>query len=200
MIIIFDIETCKPVPPKDPADVLHGIQYCKGWTDYCGMGIGLFGAIVLDSDLEQTRSQIIDGTSRAGLHEIGDLLNSADHVIGFNSSSFDLKLLEAHGIWLGADVRHHDLLVLIREALKLRDVSLKGRSYSLESMMRANIQREKPMSGAMVPVMLQRGNVQAAREYLQSDIEATRDIALLEQLIDPNDAVKFSIRKPWVRS
>ena len=50
-MIIYDIETIRPVAPRDPAEHLPDIEYAADWQDYTGMGIACICAYDAQADL-----------------------------------------------------------------------------------------------------------------------------------------------------
>ncbi|MDJ0579054.1 hypothetical protein [Crocosphaera sp.] len=86
--IVYDveIENCIPSGEKDPS-----LKYCKGWTDFEGMGISLIGAYLSWEDIYKLYPY-------HALHKFQEAVNQANDVIGFNSKSFDDKLCKAHGV------------------------------------------------------------------------------------------------------
>ncbi len=72
-----------------------GVNYCQGWADFRGMGI----ACVCAYDLWTREPRIF---TKGNFDEMMELFNARDEIIGYYSSSFDDKVLQAGGFSLKA--------------------------------------------------------------------------------------------------
>ena len=181
-MIIYDIETIRPVRPRDPAEILPGIEYADDWQDYRGMGI----ACICAYDTEADRFRVFGGYDGARLPFTGtspdttgsDLERFAAfaanrQVIGWNNRRFDDPLLAAHGI---------DVLGSWDIKAALMQAGCGGqRGNSLEAFAAANLTGAgKSMTGAMAPVWWQRGQRERVIDYCLQDANLTR--RLLDRL------------------
>lgn len=158
-VVIFDLETRKL------ADELPG-----GW-DALKRGEGGVTAVAV-WDTKHNRMFLYDDHTIAACAEH---LESADLVVGYNSASFDIPIIE--GI-LGRKLRlKHtlDLLTTIWNALRARgDRKVKGNK--LDEVARRTIGRGKTGSGAMAPELARQGRWAELFSYCMSDTELTRDL------------------------
>lgn len=179
--VVYDAEIVKCIPsrgePIDPA-----LQYCAGWQDHANMGI----AVVCAYDLleEQPRIFLEDN-----LAAFAALAGQRQHVIGFNSSRFDDQLLAANGVEV---ITTYDVLAELRAVV--RDPRAPGRK--LDDICRVNLGAEKTGSGALAPVLWQRGKRGAVIDYCMRDVMLTVGLVRkLPSLIDP-----VSGRRVWLRT
>ena len=184
--LIYDIEIIKAIPTKEPR--IEGIEYCQNWVDYIGMGIAVIGFKGNNHPCRWVDN--VDDFKHI-------LLFYEDYqLIGFNSRSFDDKLLAAHG--LEGTATHYDLLEQIRIAagFKAHFQSVpRGYSYKLDALAKAN-GMAKTENGAMAPVLWQQGERDRVREYCKVDVEITAailDLGLAGELIDPNTSNKLQL-------
>ena len=89
-MLIYDVEIAKAVQGKGETR-LDGVQYCKGWTDYAGMGV----ACVCAFDVNEARYRVF---MQDNLLAFGELARSHDWVLGFNSITFDDNVMRAAGV------------------------------------------------------------------------------------------------------
>jgi hypothetical protein len=187
--LIYDIEIIKAIPTREPQ--IDGIEYCDGWTDHEGMGISVIGYQYNDEPIEHCLSAA----------SFLDLLISLDNeeyaLVGFNSRSFDDKLLAANGL---EDIEtDYDLLEEVRIAAGFRahfQSVPKGYSYKLDAIAKAN-GMAKTGSGELAPVLWQQGKEQQVIDYCEMDIAITAamlDLGLAGELIDPNTGDKLQLR------
>lgn len=186
--LIYDIEIIKAIPTKEPR--IEGIEFCKSWTDYEGMGIAVIGFKWNDEPARFANNvdEFVD---------IKMIFDTWPHqLIGFNSRSFDDKLLAAHD--LEGITTDYDLLEQVRIAagFKAHFQSVpRGYSYKLDALAKAN-GMAKTESGAMAPVLWQQGEHDRVREYCKADVEITSailDLGLAGELIDPNTSNKLQL-------
>ena len=106
MYLIYDIEIEKAIPTRQ---LIKGIDYCAGWSDYENMGIAVIGYKWSHEDVASYT------TSAEGFL---DMLMQYDdeyyHLVGFNSRNFDDRLLTANG--LEGIETDYDLLEQVRIA------------------------------------------------------------------------------------
>lgn len=164
-MIVFDLEIVNAVPPSDAAARLAGVTYCEGWHDHAGMGI----AVVCLYDYAR------DSYGVFGANELPDLqriVDRTDVVVGFNSHSFDNRVLAANKVVVPAN-RSYDLLAEIYAAT--------GTRYSLDALARVNGSTGKNGSGARAPILWQEGRVTEVVNYCLQDVRLTKH--LLDKVI-----------------
>jgi len=190
-MIIYDCEIIRAIPSeKEP--VIKGIDYCKGWKDFFGMGISVI--CCYDYDTELYRVFLKDN-----FNEFSDLVDSTDLVIGFNSINFDNKLCEAQGINIPEEISWD----LMRELMK--SAGTKSHSgFSLNACAKVNLHMDKTNKGANAPVLWQRGKFGTVIDYCLSDVYITKrlvDIVIEnESLINPKNTYRsLHIDSPYNR-
>jgi hypothetical protein len=185
--IIYDCEIINCIPSKgEPEDDLN---YCRGWDDHANMGISCIG--VYDYREDRYRVFLPDN-----LDEFRALIKEREHIIGFNSLSFDDALCRANNIDITTT---YDLLRKVRRAAGepeeyTQGVSSKG--LSLGNLAQSNLGYGKSGNGALAPELWQRGHFGQVIDYCLQDVQITRK--LLEMgcdkrrgLIDLNVEKKF---------
>lgn len=192
-MIIYDIETENAILGRNETRQ-DGIKYCDGWTDFAGMGISCIG--VIDYASESPRVFLRDNLSA-----FAELVRATNCIVGFNNHRFDNKLLMARGVPLPVG-RSYDILEEIWRGLGL-PLEYNFRTHgglSLGAMCEANFGRKKTDSGALAPVLWQRGEHGRVIDYCLSDVALTRmlldRIIRRGELVDPRTGQKFSLRAP----
>jgi hypothetical protein len=187
--LIYDIEIIKAIPNGERID---GIEYCGGWRDFEGMGISVIG-------YQYNHEPINYVSSAAGFLDLLVTLDDTEYsLVGFNSRSFDDKLLAANG--LEGVTTHYDLLEEVRIAAGFQSHFQsvpKGYSYKLDAIAQAN-GMAKTGHGALAPVLWQQGKQQDVIDYCKTDIAITSamlDLGLAGELIDPNTGNKLLLRE-----
>lgn len=181
-VIIYDLEIIKGIPGKT---TIPRLQYCKGWNDFENMGISV-GAYAWRGKEDVEAFYWEDEAARKKFIEA---MRIADIVAGFNSLSFDDKLLAANGV----EVRtNYDVLLEVRLAaygsLSWKDQP-DGDSYRLADIVAAN-NMEKTGSGNQAPIDWQTGKRDKVLAYCRNDARIERNTLnlLLEGgLKNPND-------------
>ena len=90
--IVYDLEIVKAIAGRkdDPEEIKklkdEGIQYCKGWHDYEGMGVSVIGVYDYAEDRYRTFED--------NWHIFFDLLRKREIHITFNGVGFDNKVLD----------------------------------------------------------------------------------------------------------
>jgi len=194
--VIYDTETIRSVPPRGKPRV-EGIEYCKSWTDYEGMGISVVCAYDYGSDLY--RIFMCDNAV-----QFQWLINRADVIIGFNSLKFDNNLVREFGINL-PDSKSYDLLVEIWIAAGLAPTYQHGThaGYSLNDCIRANFGITKGACGGDgAPVKWQQGKIGIVTDYCLADVCGTKKlidkIMSTGRITDPVYPERtLEVRKPW---
>lgn len=168
-IAIIDAEIKNAIPNKSEPQ-LEGIKYCDGWGDHEGMGISLMGAY----DYSSKRYRVFCDDNK---DEFIALMDGSDIVVSFNGVNFDSKLIKA--AW-GHDIpvdKHYDILRELRLALGLNPTTGSFRKgLKLDQLMQTNFGVGKTWSGALAPILWQRGQVGAVVDYLLNDIFGTKTL------------------------
>ena len=195
-MIIFDIEIKKAIPIRGE-ERIEGIEYCRGWSDYEGMGISMIGCY----DYWTNRYRVF---FKDNFKEFMALMASRSLIIGFNSCRFDNMLLKAHGL-AHEDLWEHtyDILreIWVSERLDPDKFSPKTHGgLGLDVVARANDLSGKTGNGAMAPVWFQRGEYGKVADYCLQDIKLTKGLLDLIMargyLINPKDGYQMHIRRP----
>ncbi len=162
-MLIYDVEIAKAIQAKGE-EKSPGVQYCKGWTDYAGMGV----ACVCADDMNVARYRVF---MQDNLAAFGELARSHDWVLGFNSIAFDDNVMRAAGVeWPGQ--KSVDLARLIwRAAGFVEGEHPKG--WGLEALCKANGLGGKTGNGALAPVMFQNGDIGGLIDYCLADVALT---------------------------
>jgi len=187
--LIYDCEIEKLIPSRNEP-IEPNFKYCKGWTDYEGMGISVIGYLAIDYGCISTGH--VDFSNEKSMLE--PILNrfktrvKQSVAIGFNSRNFDDRLLAANGIEIET---RYDLLEQVRIAAfgspRWQDTP-KGRTYKLDAIAQAN-GMAKTGSGELAPKLWQLGKKQEVIDYCKNDVKLTYDLmklGLQGRLIDPN--------------
>jgi DEAD/DEAH box helicase domain-containing protein len=96
------------------------------------------------------------------------ILEKADMLVGFNSISFDLPLLNKYYPGDLATIPHLDLLVEVHEAL--------GRRGGLQSIAEGTLKAKKGGSGLQSIEWWRNGEVEKVRKYCLKDVELTKKL------------------------
>lgn len=187
--IFYDCEIINCIPnrnePQNP-----DLNYCGGWNDHSNMGISCIGTY---SNWDNAY-RIFDFSQ---LGEFQKLANNADHIIGFNSKSFDDKLCKANGLKIFTS---YDLLSETWVAAGLPPTYAPGKTipgYKLENLAQANFGYGKSGSGELAPMLWQQGKRQAVKGYCLGDVFLSIEILRLGwdgELIDPVRGGKLKLR------
>jgi hypothetical protein len=128
------------------------------------------------------------------LDKFQQLVNQAERIVGFNSLSFDDKLLLANGIKI---TTNFDLLCQVRKASQQPPHYTKGvtrKGYSLENLAIANLGVGKTGTGELAPVLWQQGRYQEVISYCLNDVKLTKRLYYLflsKRLYDPTNGRKL---------
>jgi hypothetical protein len=175
-MIVYDIEIAKAIKGRGEKKV-KGIEYCKGWRDFEGMGIACLCAY--DYDEERYRVFMEDNIT-----EFLELANYTDIIVGFNSHNFDNQLILAE-FGLKFNDKTFDILREIWKSEGLDadifNMSTHG-GYGLDDMCRANFGRNKTGNGALAPIDFQQGRYGSVIDYCVSDVKLTK--MLMDRILD----------------
>lgn len=191
-IFTYDLEIECGVLGKDEEPKKDAL-YCKGWTDYEGMGISVVG--VCEIDTAAPHRPVYSVYLAPDLKALVRLAHAkADLLVGFNNIRFDDNVLDAttDGDWghYTSHIPRFDIQQEIwkEEGFRLdrfdRDVHS---GYSLNAMCAANGLPSKNGNGAMAPILWQQGETAQVINYCLHDVALT--FALLD-LIEVNGYLK----------
>lgn len=208
-MLVYDVEIEKAIPSIDlitnPELMKEGIEFCKGWGDHTGMGLACVCAYNYKDDKFYS-------FTKTNLRDFWKLIIRCDKLVGFNSRTFDNKIIATQLTSLGIiefpdqylDFKTYDIIEEIRQYTG----SLKG--YGLEPVCGANVKPEdlklgkieKQMHGAYAPINWQRGKQQEVIEYCMNDVDMTK--CLLDKIIkegyltSPVDQSEIPIMAPKI--
>jgi hypothetical protein len=198
--LIYDLEICRAIPPKDPNARLLDIDYCGGWEDFENMGISCISwAIVDGNDGGLISAEVYLWNDFSRLKFMEAISKNDNLVTGFNTKKFDDRLMAANGVTVASDF---DILELIIEAAgqKGKPYWEQGYSYSLAKIGAAN-GIEKTGTGENAPILWQQNKIADLITYCLNDatIEAQTLAKLLAgELIDPNTNQKLKVDKETI--
>lgn len=146
--ITFDIETANTLP-----------SFSRGDLDK--LELALVG--VHDSKTGEFTSYV-----KEELPKLWPLLEEADVLIGYNSNSFDIPLLNRYYPGDLTSIRSIDLMVEVANVL--------GRRLRLQALAEATLGKGKKGSGLQSVEWWQKGLVEKVREYCIEDVRITREL------------------------
>jgi len=146
--ITFDIETRNLIPALARQDMTR-------------LELAIVG--VHDSETDEYTSY-----SQEELPKLWPLIEKADVLIGFNSDSFDIPLLNNYYPGDLTKIRSLDLLVEVHKAL--------GRRIRLQSLAEATLGHGKSASGIQAVEWWQQGLYEKVRKYCLQDVRVTREL------------------------
>lgn len=146
--ITFDIET-KMTP------------FVGGRLDVNTLELTVVG--IHDTDTDEYSSYLKDE-----LPKLWPILEKADMLIGFNSDTFDVPLLNRYYPGDLTKIRSLDILAEVHKAL--------GRRIRLQSLAEATLGRGKKGDGLKAGVWWEEGKFDLVREYCIEDVRLTREL------------------------
>ncbi len=177
-VVVYDCETVRCIPAGDRSP---GLEYCRGWNDFKGMGIAVICAYSSWNDRYHVYLQ-------DNLSDFQLLVDRAQEIVGFNSLSFDDQLCVANGLRVKTT---YDLLCNIRVAAGMPPNYVKGATragYSLEQLAQANLGCGKFGTGVIAPELWQKGNRESVIDYCLTDVNITWKLyERRANLIDPTN-------------
>lgn len=174
--IVYDCEIKNCIPTGDRLDnIMSQLRFCKGWDDFAGMGISCI--CVYDYGEGMFRIFLHDN-----LDDFAALAARREYVIGYNSSTFDDKLCEAHGIKVQTTF---DLYHEIKIAAGYKP-GARIRGYKLAEVAQINLEKGKYAEGDQAPVLWQQRKPGTVIDYCMRDVQLTKMLFDRKQeLIDP---------------
>ena len=180
--IIYDLEIIRALPTKD-SQVDPAIQFCKGWTDYQGMGISIITTYISSgfSAFPEGFHTFVNDKSLIPFDfpAFQPLLDEKPIVLGFNSWRFDDNVAKANSIDI---TTNYDIYGQIRQA-----VGSTG-TYSLRNLALANGLSKG--DGFLAPLYWQAGRRQDVIDYARQEMETLVKIlglGLRGELANPNN-------------
>lgn len=104
-------------------------------------------------------------------HEMGKLwpiFEKSERLIGFNSESFDLPILNHYYTGNFSSFPHLDLLKVIKDAT--------GHRYKLNDIAKATLQIEKSADGLIAQRWYEEGRIDKIKEYCEQDVRLTKEL------------------------
>lgn len=146
--ITFDIETANSLPSFDRGNLAK-------------LELALVG--IHDSENNEFSSY-----TKEELPQLWPILERADMLIGYNSDTFDIPLLNRYYPGDLSTIRSLDLMIEVQKVL--------GRRLRLQSLAEATLGRGKKGDGLKSIEWWQQGLVDKVREYCIEDVRLTREL------------------------
>lgn len=146
--ITFDIETANTLPSFQRGDMTQ-------------LELAIVG--IHDSETGEFSSY-----SKEELHKLWPIMERADALIGYNSDSFDIPLLNRYYPGDLTKLRSIDLMVEVQKVL--------GRRLKLQSLAQATLKVGKSGNGLESVAWWQQGLYDKVREYCIQDVRITRQL------------------------
>ncbi|XKT74873.1 MAG: ribonuclease H-like domain-containing protein [Patescibacteria group bacterium UBA2103] len=146
--IVFDIETTDTLPYINEKNVTE-------------LDIAILG--VYDSNTDEYTSYTVEE-----LQNFWPLLEATDAIVGFNSDTFDIPLLNKYYPGDLTSIKSIDLLKDVHRSL--------GRRIRLNNLAEATLGEGKSADGLKAIEWWQQGKVDKVREYCLQDVKVTKDI------------------------
>jgi hypothetical protein len=196
-ILTYDCEIINCIPSYYEED-LPSYNYCNGWRDFKGMGISVIGTwrnfdcfnpFGKYEAFVNHASYMTEINALPQFRKFLALAQKADLIVGFNSLSFDDKLLKANGISITTDF---DLLCEIREAVGMPRHYVKGVTrggYNLNNLARTNLGVVKTGTGELAPMLWQDGFCQQVIDYCLNDVKLLKQLYfrfVKGRMVDPH--------------
>lgn len=146
--VTFDIETANAFPSL-------------GRNDLARMEISIVG--IHDSETDEYSSY-----SKEEFPKLWPILERADMLIGFNSDTFDIPILNRYYPGDLSKIKSLDLLVEVQKAL--------GRRVRLQSLAEATLNKGKGGNGLQAVEWWAQGEYEKVRKYCIEDVRITREL------------------------
>lgn len=196
-IFIYDLEIECGILAKNEEPIENAL-YCKGWTDYEGMGVSVVGVCEVDTaaHYRPVYSVYLNSDLKALVRTAH---TKADLLVGFNNIGFDDNVLDAatDGDWTHytSHIPRYDIQreIWLAQGFPIDRFDREVHSgFSLNAMCAANGLPSKNGNGAMAPILWQRGETAQVINYCLHDVALT--YALLD-LIEVNRYLKAPEQK-----
>jgi hypothetical protein len=166
-MIVYDTEIVNMIPGKRGEPVVPGVNYCKGWTDFHGMGLAVLCAYNYETD----RWHVF---LKDNLQEFQKLVDKTELLIGFNNHSFDDLLIRANGIQFELEASLDLRTEILRGLGMPMDKAKYVKGFSLPGLGEANFGVGKSDDGALAPALWQRGEIGRVIDYCLNDVKITK--------------------------
>lgn len=104
-------------------------------------------------------------------HQLGELwphLEKATRLIGYNSKSFDVPILNKFYAGDLTTIPHLDLLEVIKDSA--------GKRFKLDDIAKATLQIQKSADGLQALRWYEEGKIDEIKKYCEQDVKVTKDI------------------------
>lgn len=170
--LVYDLEIKKAILSRNQ-QAQFGIEYCKGWRDYAGMGISCLCAY----DFEERRYRVFDDSNiMEFFYDYSDYLK-----VSFNGVAFDNPVIAA--TWAGLSEQasleslnknSYDILASMWEGDGLSRTFGGGHGgYKLDDTAFQNLNTRKSGNGADAPIWYQQGQLGKVIDYCLEDVRIT---------------------------
>ena len=102
------------------------------------------------------------------LGQLWPILEKTERLIGYNSESFDVPILNRYYAGDLTVFPHLDLLKVIKE--------MSGKRYKLNDIAKATLQIEKSADGLEAMKWYEEGKIDKIKEYCEQDVKVTKEI------------------------
>jgi len=102
------------------------------------------------------------------LGQLWSILEKADRLIGYNSESFDIPILNKYYAGDLMAIPHLDILKIIREST--------GKRYKLDEIAKATLQVGKTADGLQAQSWYEEGKIDEIKKYCEQDVKVTKNI------------------------
>ncbi|MDB5190165.1 MAG: box helicase protein box helicase protein [Parcubacteria group bacterium] len=147
-VVTFDIETANAFPSLARNDLSR-------------MEVSIVG--IHDSETDEYTSY-----TKEEFPQLWPILERADMLIGFNSDTFDIPILNRYYPGDLSSIRSLDLLVEVQKVL--------GRRVRLQSLAEATLKKGKGGNGLQAVEWWQQGLIDKVRKYCLEDVKITREL------------------------
>lgn len=196
--LVYDIEIRRCIddgrsPREINPDTGREYEYCNGWDDHFGMGIG----VLCCWDFLTNRARVF---SQENVAEFGELCKQRQVASGFNIHKFDNRICEAYGVTI-PEYQSFDIYraVLIAAGVDPSGITPGGRK--LNDFARVNLGIQKIEDGRNAPKMWQRGEWAQLTTYCLDDVAIEASLfrkAINGTLIDPFTGQVVKLELPEV--
>lgn len=184
--LFYDTEIAKLIPDKY-GDKDPRYRYCGGWGDFENMGIACIGVYTAKTGYKVFLENQLD--------QFQTLVDSCDEIVGFNSLSFDDRLMAANGINVTTtyDLLSETWVAAGMPAQYTYGVTRAG--YKLENLAKTNLGRGKSGSGELAPKLWQDGRREEVIKYRLNDVRLLIELyGRRSHIIDPTNGKVLFLR------
>lgn len=102
------------------------------------------------------------------LGQLWPILEKAERLIGYNSESFDIPILNKYYTGDLTQFPHLDILKVIKES--------SGKRYKLDDIAKATLQISKSADGLQAMKWYEQGEIAKIKEYCEQDVKVTKEV------------------------